>query len=70
MGRLIEREKDEAGDLLYPVEIPGHVWPRRSGIHRDQATLFFTAAQLTTLRANAAAALLKADRKKKPARKS
>ena len=43
MSRLIERAPDDA-DTLYPVEIPAHVWPRRSG-EKTPVSLYFTVPQ-------------------------
>jgi hypothetical protein len=60
MSRLIERALDDA-DTLYPVEIPGYVWPRRSG-EKTPVSLYFTAKQLAKLRANVAKSILKANK--------
>jgi len=57
VSRLIEREPSR--DTLYPVAIPGHVWLRRN---KDVVILYFTAVQLKELRANAAAAILRANK--------
>jgi hypothetical protein len=67
MSRLIDRipTPGREGDTLYPVEIPGHVWPRRFGNHVDQATLYFTAEQLVSLRSRTAQAILKVAKKVK-----
>jgi hypothetical protein len=60
MSRLIERALDDA-DTLYPVEIPGYVWPRRSG-EKTPVSLYFTAKQLAKLRANVAKSIVKANK--------
>ena len=67
MSRLIDRvpTPGREGDTLYPVEIPGHVWPRRFGGYTESATLYFTAEQLVSLRARTAQAILKAAKKAK-----
>lgn len=58
--RLIERASDDA-DTLYPVEVPGYAWPRRSG-QKTPVALYFTAKQLAKLRANVARTILKANK--------
>jgi len=41
--------------------VPGHVWVRRTR-DNDQAHLYFSIEQLKTLRANVAAAIVKANK--------
>lgn len=60
MSRLISRKPEDV-DTLYPVEIPAHVWPRRSG-QETPVSLYFTPAQLRKLRANVAKTILKANK--------
>jgi hypothetical protein len=59
VSKLIERES--SGDTIYPVDIPGHVWPRRTG-RKDPAVLYFSYEQLAKLRANIAKTILKANK--------
>ena len=59
MSRLIDRVPSPG--TLYPVEIPGHIYPRRFG-RNDTVTLYFTRDQIQALRASAATAILKANK--------
>ena len=59
MSRLIDCEPSR--ETLYPVDIPGHVWPRRAG-RKDQVTLYFSYEQLAELRAEVASAIVKANK--------
>jgi hypothetical protein len=65
VSRLIDREPDH--ETIYPVEVPGHVFPRRAS-QSGRATLYFSMEQLTQLRANVAKAILKANKRRMESR--